>query len=211
MTPPPLPSRMMRLPRTAAGLPIPYFVATVNGKPDFRVADADKMPKAIKHRICWLCGQPMGRFMCFVVGPMCVVNRISSEPPNHLDCAEYAVQACPFLTRPHAARREGGMPDDRYMAGEAILRNPGVTVIYTVRRFTTFRAGAGILFDMGEASSVSWWSHGRRATREEAVQSIASGMPILLEKAQSEGPMAIAELKAMALQAAKLLPADAAP
>lgn len=209
MTPPPIPNRMNRLPRTAAGLPIPYFVAWINGKHDFRVADGAKMPKAIKHRLCWICGQPMGRNMAFVVGPMCVVNRISSEPPSHMECAEYAVRACPFLTRPRMVRREGGLPDDRFIAGIAIERNPGVSAVYVVRQYTIFNANPGVLFDMGDPSSVGWWSQGRAATRAECLASLDSGMPILEDAAQQDGPGAVAALRAQAEVAMTLLPPEA--
>jgi len=46
----------------------------------------------VRHKRCWLCGQPLGKFMCFVVGPMCAINKTSAEPPSHRDCALYAVQ-----------------------------------------------------------------------------------------------------------------------
>lgn len=209
----PMPTRMAHLPRTPAGLPIPWFVAWHGGRYDFRVVDARKIVPAVKHRLCWLCGQQIGRMMCFVVGPMCVVNRVSSEPPMHRDCAEYALRACPFLTQPSRERREGGglMPVDPQMAGIAILRNPGVSVLYVTRDYTVAKVPGGVLFDMGKPEEVTWWSQGRAATRAEAEHSIATGLPILEAEADRDGAEAHAALVAAVMKAMRLLPPGDAP
>jgi hypothetical protein len=47
---------------------------------------------------------------------------MSAEPPSHRECAEYAVRACPFLTRPLAVRNERGL-DGFEPAGVMIKRN----------------------------------------------------------------------------------------
>lgn len=209
MVAPEIPGRLWRLPRTPAGLPIPWFVAWEGSRYDFRVVDAHKIAPAVKHRLCWLCGQQMGRMMCFVVGPMCVVNRVSSEPPMHRDCAEYAVRACPFLTQPSRERREGGglMPIDPQMAGIPIMRNPGVSVLYVTRSYVVNRVPGGVLFDMGEPAEVAWWSQGRAATRAESEHAIASGLPILEREADRDGVKAHLALAGAVAQAMHLLPA----
>ena len=209
----PIPARMSHLPRTPAGLPIPWFVAWEGSRYDFRVVDARKIKPAVVQRLCWLCGRPLGRMMCFVVGPMCVVNRVSSEPPMHRDCAEYALRACPFLTQPSRERREGGglMPVDPHMAGTAILRNPGVSVLYVTRSYTVAQVPGGVLFDMGDPEEVAWWSQGRSATRAEAEHAIASGLPILEREADRDGVAAHQALVGAVMQAMKLLPPGDAP
>lgn len=209
MVPRAVPARMAHLPRTAAGLPIPWFVAWKDGRYDFRVVDAHKIAPAVKRRLCWLCGQQMGRMMCFVVGPMCVVNRVSSEPPMHRECAEYAVQVCPFLTQPSRVRREGGLPEDVHMAGTPILRNPGVSVLYVTRSYTVDRVPGGVLFDMGVPEEVAWWARGRLATRAEVEDSIASGLPALQEIAEHhDGPDGVAALAHQVERALRLLPGE---
>lgn len=208
MVPRAVPARMAHLPRTAAGLPIPWFVAWKDGRYDFRVVDAHKIAPAVKRRLCWLCGRQMGRMMCFVVGPMCVVNRVSSEPPLHRECAEYAVQACPFLTQPSRVRREGGLPEDGHMAGTPILRNPGVSALYVTRSFTVSRVPNGVLFDMGDPEEVAWWSRGRAATRQEAANAIATGLPILEAEADRDGVNAHVALVRAVTAAMLHLPAE---
>ena len=67
----------------------------------------NKIIIAYRRKICFLCGEPLGRFAAFVIGPMgSSINRVSSEPPAHRDCAEYAVRACPV---PGPAQRQGAM------------------------------------------------------------------------------------------------------
>src|SRR5262249_43089802 len=173
------------------GFPVPWFVAWINGKPDFRIIDTPKIPKALRLDLCWLCGQTLGRFRTFVIGPMCMVNRVSSEPPSHIDCAEYAVKACPFLTHPQMRRNEKNLEEMRDLdiardpAGIMIERNPGVTALWTLkgdaenRGYRIERHDQGFLFRLSDPYGVSFWAHGRPATREEVEHSVTTGLPIL--------------------------------
>lgn len=169
---------MEKLPIDERGYPVPFFVQWVNGKPEFRAMDGDKLVRCVKERLCWICGQALFREMVFVAGPMCAVNRISSEPPSHRECARYAAVACPFLAKPKMVRREDGMPDKIVTEG-AILRNPGVTMLWFCRRFTIERANPGVLFNMGTPFQVEWYGLGKSATREQVLESFESGIPIL--------------------------------
>lgn len=176
---PPLPDRMKALP-VARGYPVPWFVAWVNGEPDFRVVDAKKLFVAIDQSRCWLCGEHRGRFGTFVVGPMCAINNISSEPPSHLECALFGAMACPFLTRPHAVRREAGLPEgSRDPAGHMIRRNPGVSLLFTSRDFQVFHDRGQPLWNMGRPTRMEWLSEGRAATHAEVMHSIETGRPAL--------------------------------
>ena len=77
----PLPHRMRKLPISDRGFPVPRFVPWINGQPEFRGFDGEHLSRCVKLKRCWLCGEPLGKFMAFVIGPMCAVNRVSSEPP----------------------------------------------------------------------------------------------------------------------------------
>lgn len=73
-----IPARIQNLPvDPVRKFPVPWFVAWVDGKPEFRAADQRKLVIAIQEKRCWVCGEPLGRFMTFVVGPMCGLNRTS--------------------------------------------------------------------------------------------------------------------------------------
>lgn len=205
---PPLPKRIRSLPVDKRGYPVPWFVSWVKGEPEFRVADSAKLPLAIKERRCWVCGGPLGSKMTFVIGPMCSINRISAEPPNHGECADFAARACPFLARPQMRRREGGLPAEIEPApGLAILRNPGVTCLWTTLDYKLVRAANGVLFHIGSPLKVRWYAGARAATRAEVLSSIESGLPTLQQMASAQGPGAFAALEDMRRAAMVYLPA----
>jgi hypothetical protein len=194
------PPEIAALPVNKAGYVIPWFVDRdadlPDGEPDFRIADSRKMRDAIRFELCWVCGKRRGQFGSFVVGPMCAINRTSSEPPCHLACAVYSARACPFLTTPRMTRRERHMPEDHISpAGVMLKRNPGVTLVYTSRTFKPFRVSNGLLWDMGTAVSTAWFAEGRAAHLVEVLASIESGIGSLAEVASEEGPEAVAELE----------------
>lgn len=187
----PVPPRIARLPHNAVGYPIPWFVATLeDGARDFRIASQERYWDAIRFKLCWICGQPAGRFVAFTVGPMCAVNRISGEPPGHRDCAVYAARVCPFLANPNMHRRESGRPAEMIpAAGEMITRNPGVALVWVTRKYSPYRAPAGnsgLLCEIGDPEEVQWFAEGRPATRDEVAASMESGLPALREAAERD-------------------------
>ncbi|WP_249733956.1 hypothetical protein [Bradyrhizobium sp. sGM-13] len=194
-----MPKRLSHLPISSEGFPVPYFVPWVDGKPEFRGFDGEKLGICVRHKRCWLCGETLGKWLAFTVGPMCGVNRTSAEPPSHYDCSRYAVSACPFLTQPRMRRNEADLPEHRGPAGFMIRRNPGVTLIWVTDNYKPFRdrGGVGVLFHIGELERVEFYAEGRAAMRDEIMVSIDSGMPILREMAELDGPEAIAELDEM--------------
>ncbi len=192
-----VPVRMRDLPRDSRGYIVPYFVGWVDGKPDFRTADSRKKVVCMRDRKCWLCGQGLQRRMTFVLGPMCGLNRTSAEPPCHHECATYAVQACPFLTTPRAHRIEHGLPSNDEGPGIMIKRNPGVTLLWVTQCFQCFDPGNGVLIRIGDPLAVEFWSEGRRATLEETVESIETGLPTLGELAAFDGQTAVKALESM--------------
>src|SRR5262245_37991696 len=139
---PPVPERMQRLP-VRRGYPVPWFVAVVNDDYHFPTADARKLPLALKKRLCWVCGQRLGGFLAFVIGPMCAINRVTSEPPCHRDCAIFSATACPFLARPHMKRREEQPEGATLPAGIYLDRNPGVALVWVTKKFWLRRVSAG--------------------------------------------------------------------
>ncbi len=199
---------MAHLPRDKHGRPVPWFVAWIDGQPDFRVIGPGKIADAVRCGLCWLCGGTLGSWKAFVIGPMCAINRVSAEPPSHRDCAVYAAQACPFLTTPAMTRRDRHLPAETGdPAGTMIRRNPGVTLIWITRSYKPFRAQGGILFQVGQPVETLWYAEGRPATRAEVLASIESGLPILHAQAEAEGPDAVRELEQMTDQARALIPA----
>ena len=103
----------------------------------------------------------------------------------------FSAISCPFLTKPKAVRRDAGLPeeiaDGSNCAGIAIMRNPGCTAIWRTKSYELFNPGNGTLFSVGDPVSVDWYAEGRKATRDEILASMESGLPILMELARKEG------------------------
>lgn len=201
-----MPPRIARLPVDDRGYPVPRFVTWIDGKPDFRLADTAWVRRAIVERRCFLCGEPLGRFLAFVIGPMCAVNRISSEPPCHKECAEYAVRACPFLCFPQRGRNPHDLPENKVKpAGHMIMRNPGVALVWVTKRYEVVHSPIdrrrGCLLQIGDPISKSWWAHGRPATLDEVMHAVETGLPALRQIAKdNDGPEGAAELEVQIAQ-----------
>ena len=182
-----LPKRMRTLPRDERGYPVPWFVAWRDGKPEFRAMDGEKWMRAVRDRVCWVCGEELGVYKSFVAGPMCGINRTSAEPPSHLECARWSAVNCPFLSNPDQVRREGEGINLVDSAGFALQRNPGVTLVWTTRSYSIFMDGKDKpLLSMGDPESLEWYCQGRLAKRDEILHSIAGGMPALMSVAMTQ-------------------------
>lgn len=203
-----MPARIKKLPIDPVWkLPVPWFVQWIDGKPAFPVMDGKKWVQAVKKKLCWICGQPMGEMMAFVAGPMCTINRTSSEPPCDVNCAIYAAQNCPFLITPKMKRIDvSKIAGTTEAPGVALKRNPGCCGVWITKSYEVFQAGNGPLIELGEPRLVHWFAEGREATRAEVQESIDSGLPSLLEMAAKEGPDAIAELVRMTKELQRWLP-----
>jgi hypothetical protein len=208
VTLPETPARMARLPKDERGYPVPRFVHWQDGKPDFRIIEDGFRARAFRTGLCWICGEKLGVHRVYVIGPMCVINRVTMEPACHRDCAEFAAKACPFLVRPRQKRNEKGLDPEATMAGVGLKRNPGCSCLYETREARRFSDGQGSwLIRLGEPDRVDWWAEGRTATRAEIQASIDGGFPLLLGPAMDEGQEAVDELTRLAHDALKLLPA----
>jgi hypothetical protein len=188
-----MPDRIKRLPISRAGFPVPWFVAWIDGEPDFRVIGQGKMVQAVNRKLCWACGQSLGVHKAFLIGPMCSITRSISEPPMHFECADYCGRACPFLSHPNAQRNKKDLPEERHVAGIPIMRNPGAVCVWVTKTFKVFNFD-GVMFDIGEPERTVWLAEGRNATRAEVERSIESGLPILMAAAEAEGKDAVDEL-----------------
>jgi hypothetical protein len=207
----PLPRRMQHLPiDPERKTVIPWFVDWVNGKPEFRAMNRHHWVRAIRERLCWVCGTKLETRFAFVAGPMCGINRTSSEPPCHLECARWSARNCPFLSNPNMVRRQDDLCNNEKFReaapGIAITRNPGVTMIWITREYELFPDGAGRhRIMMGRPHVVEWYCMGRAATRTEVEQSIENGIAALEAMArQEEG--GIEALNRQRRQFEKLLP-----
>jgi hypothetical protein len=216
------PIRIAHLPKDHRGYPIPWFVAWLaedldgklvevdrqrpGAKADFRILGRGKRELAVKKRLCWVCGEPLGVHQVFPIGPMCSVNRTTMEPPCHRACAEYSATACPFLTVPARRRNEEGLDmKEHHVAGDMIARNPGAIALWE-SGYRIFEVHNGWLIRLGEPTRVDWWTKGRHATRAEVLGALDAGYPSLVEAAHRDGPEALEELERLRLKALDYLP-----
>lgn len=212
---PGLPRGMKTRPIDGKGYPVPFFAGqTADGNYDLRMADQEKFVACVKGNRCWVCGSPLGAHKHFVIGPMCLVNRLSSEPPSHLDCAIFSATACPHLTRPNAKRREANKPAEaKEPAGKMVRDNPGGCVIMESRNWRVKKApGGGVLINIGDpVGEVLWYTLGRRASRAEAEALFNRSCGRLRDMTiELDGPEAVAELEPLIERARVYLPKEEA-
>jgi hypothetical protein len=206
----PLPKRLERRPLTDKGFPVPWFASFIDGAWNLVAVDPRKVAEAYNRRVCWICGEPLGQYLCFVIGPMCSVNRISSEPPQHRECAEYAVRACPFLSRPRMRRNEAeakavGSSADT-VSGIMIEHNPGAVLLWITKSFRPVSDGkGGALFAIGPPIETLWFAEGRTATRAEILAAFDKGLSLLRPLAAFEDGTELLERQIS--EAMKLVPA----
>lgn len=188
----PMPPRVALLPRGRNGYPVPWFVPQLpDGTRDVRIADPQKFAAALTKSLCWVCGRRLGTKVAFVLGPMCMLNRITAEPPCHRDCAEYSLKVCPMLAVPAMQRRRGTpLPDGvAPIPGVAEEGNPGGAVLWMVRAaggWRTKRVPGGLLLEVGTPFEVVCYRDGRPATAEEAHHMLNGALPKLQEVSQQQ-------------------------
>ncbi len=200
------PAALCDLPRDKHNRLVPWFVhIDEDGTPDHRLPHKTAIQDAYRFKTCWLCGKPRGRWVTFPIGPMCTINRISSEPPSHHECAVYAAQVCPFLANPNMRRRRTGLPEKRKTLGGVMAeRNPGVTALWVTRTWHVSREFNGHLFRLGDPARVEWYTRGAPADRETAGAALSSGRDFLHQYADS--PEERAEVDQLYNAALPLLP-----
>lgn len=204
----PIPARMRGRPIDHRGYPVPWFVTekTADGLWDFTVVDKRRRDEAIRRRVCWVSGEPLGRYVAFVLGPMCTINRVAADPPVIPEIAEWSARVCPFLSRPLARRPhytgQGSTP------GLMVPDNPGLCAVWTTKDYYCGRDG---LFALGDPEVVSWWQRGQRVDDSAEARLIYEERASRLKAmAAEEGPAALALFRRMKRRAELWAPASVA-
>ena len=204
-----LPPKIAALPIDGRGYPVPSFIGETDGRPDHRFSDPKKIVAAERNKLCYICGRPRGRYLAFPVGPLALFARATGEPPAHLECCEFAVKACPFLTRPNMHRRPDTYPDhvkkaieyvdaerDRLKVSE-VSRNPGVMMIYVTRSYEIAKVGPDVIWKLGKCENYQWYCEGRKATVAEVQRSIDSGMDELKIKNPAKHDLLMSQINSL--------------
>ena len=102
-----IPKELSHLKLDDRGYPIPFFVSIINGKPEFRFMDHNRVKMIIENKLCHICGNKLYKdYHYFISGPLGLQNRISSDAAMHRVCAEFSLMACPHLYLQKAERRD---------------------------------------------------------------------------------------------------------
>lgn len=168
---PRMPRQMHHLPRTPLGNPIPWWVQTVDGTPDYRAISLDTIHKALRDRLCLVCGWGLGPRVAFLFAGGSLLSRQATEPPAHEACATYSAQVCPFLATP--TRPDGGRQ---------------VIAVWVCRDFDTSPSDiGGPVLRAVDAAAVTWWHAGRPAARTDALDALDAAHATLRGLTDSPG------------------------
>jgi hypothetical protein len=77
--------------------PVPYIQIWIDGKPDFRVTDIERVVECVENRLCGICGKGLLDYVWFIGGEKTVEYRLFTDPPMHQICAEYVAVTCPYV------------------------------------------------------------------------------------------------------------------
>jgi len=162
----PIPSRLANRPRDARGYPIPALaLIDRTGKPDFRVTDMDKWVAACRNKTCSLCGEPLGRHLAFIGGPLSFENRYFTDLPAHRECAEYALRVCPYIAAPNFKYAESIRVDADVtvrVSPEVLDARPDRFFLGITKSCTPVRTdGDTMLVRASPWEQVSWWNEGQ--------------------------------------------------
>lgn len=131
-----IPEYLKHLKVNSKGYPIPFFVAYVDGKPDFRLLDARKQGYCIDQKLCAICGKKLFKnSYYFISGPEGYKNKIATDPAMHRNCAEYSLNMCPHLHIEKTTRRESGLEKLHEQQGEIMLDKPPMLLLIKADSF----------------------------------------------------------------------------
>lgn len=121
----PLPERMRKLDRDPRGYPIPFIVLRDNeGRAHFTINDTAKVQITLRRDLCAICGQKLLRGRWYVGGPGSAFHPDGAyiDGPLHFECAQYALQVCPYLAAPkYAGRLDMKTVDPAKLPGTAMF------------------------------------------------------------------------------------------
>lgn len=165
------PESFAQLPRTEHGIPIPFFVAKIDGKYDLRFADHRKPMICAKRRLCWVCGKPLDYFCAFIGGPISAESLRFADGPMHLECAEFSLRYCPFLSTPNLQYSERSIPS-------GIAPVTGHSPVKPERHSLTISAGFTIVrvseneihFIAGPVQKQTFWKDGSQLKVHDTAQ-----------------------------------------
>lgn len=157
----PIPALLQDRPRYR-GIPIPAMVCvSASGVPDFAVTDPEAWAHVVSERLCGLCGTRLDDWIWFIGGPLCVGNRLFTDPPMHEACARYALRVCPYLA---GKKGHDPHPEARPLARErGVHVDPAVSAVrppqmalLRCRDYDIVVLGEGVYLRASPFQAVEW-------------------------------------------------------
>lgn len=153
-----MPARIAALDRDARGYPKPFGTMP----DDFRVINMANWARAVRDRLCGICGHGIGVHIAFVGGPGSIKHRTFTDLGMHRECAEYALAVCPFLAMPTSfsyARTKGEGTTTLEDVSDVRPDKFGLGVTKTYEYGLTPQNTPAIL--AGRWGSLTWYRHGQ--------------------------------------------------
>ena len=152
----PVPAAIAALPRDpATGYPAFFTVQQPDGSVNFKGMNMERWLIAGRDRLCGICGQPLGYWICFAGGPKSASTRIFTDPPMHQECLDYAWLVCPYLIHNGYVRPEpqpGTFIPDPY--GDR--GRPAKLGVYLTREYTRLAVDGAYYFKASAPKSIEW-------------------------------------------------------
>lgn len=185
----PLPRRMQILQKDPRGYPIPFIVLRdSDGRPHFTINDDQKVEWALRRHLCGICGQKLyPKRQWLVGGPLSAFHDHGAyiDGPLHRECAEYALQVCPFLAAPNYSRRIDGKTldpkktDPRLILMDTTMipeRPPLYVLAATTEVTAKYNGVVRYLFPKRPWKEVHFWRNGVQLTAGEGQQLSAQAL-----------------------------------
>jgi hypothetical protein len=106
-------------------LPVPFSAERgEGGRAVFTALDPEHKELIIRHRLCGVCGQPLGYWFVFLGDETSTEpGGFYVDPPMHEDCAVAAIKVCPFIQQERVPRRPA-TPEDVMIAPPGSFEGP---------------------------------------------------------------------------------------
>lgn len=166
------PPRLARRPRDTRGFIIPFSVDDGTPQPDFRMTQPERIRELLTARACWLCGDRLDHWLCFIGGPLSIANHAFTDGPMHEACAVYALRVCPFLASPRGHyTSEERPPEDSAINPYVADNRPTIFGLGFTDGFITEASPNGMLYMRARPwRKVIWYSEHGRIVRTQVFQ-----------------------------------------
>jgi hypothetical protein len=120
----------------------------IDGKPDFRVIDPDRVEECVNQKLCAICGHRLSEFCWFIGGEACKEKHLFLDAPMHEECAKFASRTCPFVRGDREQYSTRPVDPDKTRTIEIMLKTRPKMFLFKTRtkQVQVERTEEGIIF-----------------------------------------------------------------